>query len=120
MQRRKLFVLILLLGIIGCVCAKECLAYLSYPNESFGGFWQGLWHGIISFITLPLSVWFPASIHVYNSINNGFAYNIGFFVPAILECEVSIPLLLFAWVIRIIFWVVVFAIGLILSMLGRG
>lgn len=117
MQKAKLISLILLLGII-LLCAKECPAYLSYPSESFGGFWQGLLNGIISFITLPLSVWFPASVHVYNSSNNGFAYNIGFFVPAILECEVGIPLLFFAWVIRIIFWVVVVVIGLILSLLG--
>ncbi len=87
---RRIF-LVLLITVVICFFTSECFAYLSYPNDSFGGFWQGLWHGIISFVTLPLSVWFPSNIHVYNSSNNGFTYNVGFFIPAILECEASIP-----------------------------
>jgi hypothetical protein len=99
----KKAVIFLLIIVVIWDYATESFAYLSNYNDSYGGFWQGLWHGIISFVTLPLSVWFPQNIHVYNSNNNGFAYNVGFFIPAICEVEASVPLLIGAWIIHIIF-----------------
>ncbi len=110
---RKLAIVLLMVVVI-CGCATESFAYLSNYNYPYGGFWQGLWHGVISFITLPLSVWFPQNVHVYNSNNNGFAYNAGFFIPAICEIEATVPLLIVVWIIRIIFWIAVFIIGWIM------
>jgi hypothetical protein len=54
-----------------------------------------------------------------NSNNNGFAYNAGFFIPAICEVEASIPLLICAWIIRIIFWIVVFIIGWLIMIFNQ-
>jgi len=114
--RRGLFIAILVPMLI-CTCLGESFGYLTCDNPSYGGFWQGAWHGFISFITLPLSVWFPQHIHVYNVNNNAFLYNIGFFFPLICELEIIIPLLIFAWVIRIIFVIVGFIIAVVLRVM---
>lgn len=99
-----------------CVFTNESLAYLNSYDEPYGGFWQGIWHGLISCITLPLSVWFPQDIHVYNPNNNGLAYNIGFFIPAICVLSITIPFLIIAWIGRIVFWVIIFAVGFFMSL----
>lgn len=111
----KRLVIVLLIAVVICGYATESFAYLSNYSYPYGGFWQGLWHGVISFITLPLSVCFPQSIHVYNLNNNGFAYNAGFFIPAISEISAIVPLLVVAWIIRIVFLVVVFTIAWIMT-----
>ena len=116
-MRKTIITLLIIAIIVGY--ATNSFAYLTNYSDSYGGFWQGLWHGIISFITLPLSVWFPQNIHVYNSNNNGFAYNAGFFIPAICEVEASAPLLIGAWIIRIIFWIVVFIVGWVIMMFSQ-
>ncbi len=110
---RKL-VIVILIAVVICGYTTESFAYLSNYSHSYDGFWQGLWHGVISFITLPLSVWFPQNVHVYNLNNSGFAYNAGFFIPAICEIEATVPLLIFAWIIRILFWIALFIIGWIM------
>ena len=71
------------------------------------------WNDI--FITLPLSVWFPEGIHVYNPNNSGLGYNIGFFLLALCVCGASIPLLIFAWILRGLYWGTMILIALIFS-----
>ena len=60
------------------------------PNELVGsagsggvvaGFWQGLWHGFISFFSLVVSV-FNDSVNIYEVHNNGLGYNLGFILGA--------------------------------------
>lgn len=41
------------------------------------GFWTGLWHGMISFITLVIGI-FADSVHVYEVDNTGGWYDFGF------------------------------------------
>jgi hypothetical protein len=45
------------------------------------GFWQGLWHGIISPITFIISL-FSEDVHFYEVHNNGGWYNFGFILGA--------------------------------------
>lgn len=115
---KKLILLLIILVLIGSY-TDDAFAYLTNYNYSQGGFWDGLWSGIISFATLPLSVWFPQDIHVYNSNNNGFSYNLGFFIPAISEVSGTIVLLGFAWLLRFIFWIVIFIIGSVFVMFNH-
>lgn len=42
------------------------------------GFFAGFWHGIIAFFTLILSLF--TKITMYECYNNGFWYNLGFFI----------------------------------------
>ena len=50
---------------------------------SFGvkpvGFWHGFWHGYIIFFSFIGSL-FNDSIIIYQPFNNGFWYNLGFFL----------------------------------------
>ena len=102
-----------LLILLSPMFINTCYADLTYYDDMQGGFWQGLWHGFISFIKMPASVLAPQSLHLYNSNNNGLAYNLGFFLVAIPESEMTILLLIVAWIIRGIFWVIILAIGLL-------
>lgn len=116
---KKIILIFCLLLVVQFLNITSSYAYLTYSDEICGGFWQGLWHGLISFIKLPLSVLLPQPIHMYNLNNNGFMYGLGFFIPAIFEIKITIPLLCCAWIIRIIFWIIVFIISVISAMFSQ-
>lgn len=42
-------------------------------------FWQGLWQGLIIFLSFIAS-WFDKNIVLYQVNNNGFWYNLGYFI----------------------------------------
>jgi hypothetical protein len=44
---------------------------------NIAGFWQGLWHGFVSPVTLVMSL-FNENVGVYEAHNNGSWYNFGF------------------------------------------
>ena len=50
-------------------------------NEKFdidpAGFWAGLWHGLISFVTFIISL-FNDKVNIYEISNSGWPYNLGF------------------------------------------
>jgi len=105
--------------VIGILIFFSCLllttnayAVVNCFRENYGGFWSGLWDGLISPIKVFLSI-FWNDLCVYNSNNNGFMYNLGFFIIAIPLLEITIPLFIFAWVIKILFFIVILLIGLI-------
>jgi hypothetical protein len=72
------FALILL-----AACAPGPNVVEDIPNEQneVAGFWQGLWHGIISPITFVISL-FNQDVHIYEIHNNGGWYNFGFLAGA--------------------------------------
>ena len=57
------------------------LAGCAPGNEKFdarpAGFWAGLWHGVISLITLIISL-FEDNVHMYEMNNTGWWYDAGF------------------------------------------
>ena len=79
--------------------------YEDYKSATPAGFWEGVVQGILSPATASLHV-FNQNVEFYNPHNDGFWYNLGFFVPAILFCEITLPLLAIAWVVKI-FWILV-------------
>jgi hypothetical protein len=64
-------------------CAPGPNVVEDIPNEEnqVAGFWQGLWHGIISPITFVISL-FNQDVQIYEVHNNGGWYNFGFLVGA--------------------------------------
>ena len=71
---RKVTLLIFALAILVLLtCAPN--------NEKFemspAGFWAGLWHGVIAWITFIISL-FSDSVTMYEVNNNGAWYNLGF------------------------------------------
>jgi len=48
-----------------------------FTAETPAGFWIGLWHGIISVVTLVIGI-FDDSVRVYETHNTGAWYDFGF------------------------------------------
>lgn len=53
-----------------------------FTVETPAGFWQGLWHGMISVVTFIINL-FRHDIKVYEANNNGGWYNFGFLLGVI-------------------------------------
>jgi hypothetical protein len=70
-----LFLVILLLS--GCAAGPNAMLDAEDPEGEVAGFWLGLWHGSISFITFIISL-FSDNVNVYEIHNNGGWYNFGF------------------------------------------
>ena len=79
MTRSRLLVLALLLvaglALSGCAAGPNDVARVNATE--IAGFWMGLWHGIISPVTLIVSL-FNENVNIYEVHNNGNWYNFGF------------------------------------------
>ena len=75
---RPLLFVIILLALSSC--ARTVAIELPQEIELYG-FWNGLWHGLISPITLIIS-FFKENITMYAINNNGGWYNTGFLFGA--------------------------------------
>ena len=70
-----------LFAVVGCVAGPNELVDSPNREGQVAGFWQGLWHGIISPITFLVSL-FSDNLHMYEVHNNGGWYNFGFVLGA--------------------------------------
>jgi len=66
-----------ILLVVGCAAGGE-----QFTAEQPAGFWVGLWHGIISVITLIIGI-FSDSVKVYEVNNSGGLYDFGFLLGVI-------------------------------------
>ncbi len=73
------FLGMLIFTLSGCTAGQNELVGLSNEAGDVANFWLGLWHGIISPITLVISI-FNSGISVYEVHNTGFGYNAGFVI----------------------------------------
>ncbi|MCW9015108.1 MAG: hypothetical protein OQL06_15180 [Gammaproteobacteria bacterium] len=74
----RLFVLLPLLLLLTSCAAGDA----QFTAESPAGFWFGLWHGVISFITLIIHL-FNSGVSVYEVNNTGGWYDFGFLLGVI-------------------------------------
>ena len=74
----KLLALIPLLFLLASCTAGD----IQFTSESPAGFWFGLWHGVISFISLIIHL-FNDSVTVYELNNTGGWYDFGFLLGVI-------------------------------------
>jgi hypothetical protein len=74
---KLLLLLFFPLLLISCTAGNE-----QFSAESPAGFWYGLWHGIISFISLIIHL-FNDSVMVYEKNNTGGWYDFGFLLGVI-------------------------------------
>ncbi len=77
MKKRILLVLLALCCLsmlLGCAAGPQG----PYDSGNPAGFWAGLWHGFIAWITFVLSLF--TKVQMYSSINTGWPYNLGFLI----------------------------------------
>jgi len=74
----KLLALIPLMFLLTSCAAGD----VQFTSESPAGFWFGLWHGVISFISLIIHL-FNDSVSVYELNNTGGWYDFGFLLGVI-------------------------------------
>ena len=74
---KPLFLIPLFLLVISCTAGGE-----QFAPESPAGFWYGLWHGIISVISLVVHV-FNENVVIYEINNTGGWYDFGFLIGVI-------------------------------------
>jgi len=59
----------------GCVPGGE-----QYTVDSPAGFWWGLWHGLIVIITFFMGLFTGGEYTIYEVLNTGWPYNLGFLI----------------------------------------
>lgn len=72
LPKKLLIVVPFLLLLVSCAAGNS-----QFTAETQAGFWYGLWHGIISFISMVIHV-FNNSVIVYETNNTGGWYDFGF------------------------------------------
>lgn len=84
---KKIHVVLLLafaaLILAGCAAGPNAMSGTVNGEGELAGFWMGLWHGCISFITFIISL-FSDKVNVYEIHNNGGWYNFGFILGAMI------------------------------------
>lgn len=76
-MRRYAVPLVLALLLLVLLAASCAAGDARFTDASPAGFWQGLWHGIISVITLIVGI-FSDTVRVYEVHNTGGWYDFGF------------------------------------------
>ncbi|MBK6696758.1 MAG: hypothetical protein IPG50_31880 [Myxococcales bacterium] len=66
--------------LLGCAPGPNPLVHTA-TNGPPAGFFLGLWHGVIIWITFVVSLFDP-SVAVYEVRNSGWTYNLGFVIGA--------------------------------------
>ena len=66
-----------LAGVVAAGCAgRNMLVHTHNYAGRIGGFWAGLWHGLIVPVSLIGSIFLD--VNIYEVHNKGFLYNLGF------------------------------------------
>lgn len=81
----KKIIMILIAILLLCICLSGCLPGDGVKSETNkAGFFSGVWHGWIAPFSLIYSL-FNKEIGIYEIYNNGFLYNLGFYMAIISE-----------------------------------
>ena len=79
-KKRLLFVSIAILAMLllaGCAAGTNPTVDVLDVDGKSAGFWLGLWHGVISWVTFIISL-FSDNVNVYEVYNSGNWYDFGF------------------------------------------
>ena len=81
-MNKGLVIIILVVGsllLAGCAAGPNQLEDVPDQGGKVAGFWQGLWHGLISPVTFIISL-FSDIVTVFDVHNNGGWYAFGFLI----------------------------------------
>ena len=54
----------------------------SYTDANPAGFLWGIWHGFIVWVTFFMGLFTGGAYNIYESVNTGWTYNLGFLIGA--------------------------------------
>ncbi len=80
MRKRLLIGCLVVLGLFvlaGCTAGVNPAVDVPDVDGKVAGFWTGLWHGLISFVTFIISL-FTDKVNIYELHNSGNWYDFGF------------------------------------------
>ncbi len=86
MKKKTIFVVLLVIlsvFLVSCTAGPNTFAGTENADGELAGFFMGLWHGCISFITFIISL-FNDKVNVYEIHNKGPLYNLGFVLGAMI------------------------------------
>ena len=85
MKKKNMLILLLLVTffLVSCTAGPNIFSGTANADGETAGFFMGLWHGCISFITFIISL-FNDKVNVYEIHNKGPLYNLGFVLGAII------------------------------------
>ena len=72
-----ILLLMISFSLITCTPGSNAMKNAESSERKIAGFWKGLWHGLIVFITFIISL-FNKNVNIYEIYNNGGWYNFGF------------------------------------------
>ena len=73
--------LLAVIALAGCAPLANELVNTAPVDGQIAGFWQGLWHGLITPFAFIVSL-FSGNVGIYEAHNNGGWYNFGFLIGA--------------------------------------
>ena len=83
MKTKRKYLLLALIAVMGAVVLTGCIpGDGTYTKADPAGFFWGIWHGWIAPISL-IGGLFNHNLHVYEPINTGWWYDLGFYIAII-------------------------------------
>jgi hypothetical protein len=76
---RMVYCRVAALGLLSILLAACAAGDARFTSEAPAGFWLGIWHGLISFVTLFIGI-FNDNVGVYEAHNTGGWYDFGFLI----------------------------------------
>jgi len=78
MKHKKLILVLILLIALPVLLTGCAPGDGRYDADNPAGFFWGLWHGVIAWITFFMGVFTGGRYTIYEAVNTGWAYNLGF------------------------------------------
>ncbi|MBI9100559.1 MAG: hypothetical protein JEY91_18925 [Spirochaetaceae bacterium] len=85
-MKKTTIAFLIIIGVLiltGCAAGPNSFSGTANAEGELAGFFMGLWHGCISFITFIISL-FNDKVNVYEIHNKGPLYNFGFVLGAMI------------------------------------
>ncbi len=80
-MRNTVWLVLLCVVLVACAAGPNPLIHQAAETRGIAGFWLGLWHGLIAWVTFIVSLFDP-QVSVYEVHNSGWPYNLGFVIGA--------------------------------------